>query len=261
LPWDPDQPIAAEQAQQRCREIGLPPTADWRRVWTPEPIGQESIAWCAQRPDYPPPGEVAMWVHRFGETQTDRLHRRHAGWRMEFFGVHLHPPEEGDMVPRVLLATPRFLLSDDSDTPVISLIIHHGIAWREGSAVSTEMRFGRWGESWPDDRWPGERWITSGFSWPTTDEEWNEARQGMKLLQHVASGQGGRQHGWRKGREWKRRMYLEWYESRLDDREPTLKDLGIATGVSADTARRRLGDLKPPLPWPPRKHPKSWRLR
>jgi len=74
---------------------------------------------------------------------------------------------------------------------------------------------------------------------------------------------GGRGKGWRKGLLWKRRDYFDWYqsylaESALDPKPPTLADLGKAMEVSADTAGRRLRDLKPPLPWPPWDHPDIW---
>jgi len=83
------------------------------------------------------------------------------------------------------------------------------------------------------------------------------------LLWRLEQAAGGRSWGWRKGRVWQRRDYLDWYqsylaESALDPKPPTLADLGKAMDVSTDTAGRRLKDLKPPLPWPPWAHPDIW---
>lgn len=195
LPWNPDEPITAEQAQQRCAEIGLPPTIPWRRmwrrIWTPEPIKENSVTWCVQQTVSPTlSDEITRWRNDFGDSPADRLYRKYPGWRVEFFGMEMPVPDANLPASRVLFATPRFLLRDEHKTTVMHCVIYHIVAWRHGSAMSVEMRFGRWNEYCPNDWTLNERWSVSGFSKPAKATEWNEAQRGLRLLQQITTSGG-----------------------------------------------------------------------
>ncbi len=74
---------------------------------------------------------------------------------------------------------------------------------------------------------------------------------------------GGRRKGSIKGRRWVRAHYIAWYreagQAYAGDGQPlTLKHLGEAMGVSADTARERLRHDDVNLPWPPETDLEAW---
>ena len=75
---------------------------------------------------------------------------------------------------------------------------------------------------------------------------------------------GGRPLGAVKGEVWPRQRYIDWYREASQDyasggnRRVKLRELGEAMGVTDDTARARLRDLDPPLPWPPESHLEEW---
>lgn len=186
LPWDPDQPITASQAEQRCLEVGVPVTANWRRVYMPEPISSEACVYLIQTPlKNGFAGLSFPFRVQFEDSALGRLYRRYQGWRIEYFGVEFRPTED-QPAPAVLAASPRIMLRNQQGEQLTHAAVYHAVAWKHGSAVAAEMRFGRWNQYSHDENWPLlERWVVSGFSRPPTSSEWSEARLGLALIQQV----------------------------------------------------------------------------
>jgi len=215
-------------------------------VWTEDPSEQDTGLRVEVLSDLPEPH--ASWQR----IPTSRAFPFAAPYRGEWFGIRIrrHPA----MLPDGMYLSTAFPGFSSFFGDVMTVQVRRGVAWRDDSPIYAEMLWSP-GES-------AEHWSTHGFSNPATSAEWTRSRQVLKVAQLTVQAVG-RPRGSRKGRVWDQQDYLDWYAEAgqayaSDCNRVTLKDLGEAMGVSADTVSGRLRDPAINLPWPPESYPEVW---
>jgi hypothetical protein len=206
------------------------PDAEWR------PLAQELGI-----PDDVPWGQAAVP----GEAYAPNL----SGYIFWFFGVRY--------AAHAAPAGPFVYVEPPGGGPRFAFIIQ---AWQtlvmtgDGSPLVAEVR------------WHPERGTTAsirGLEHGHDARGVERVRRGLAWLQDsdVLRG-GGRPRGSKKGHQWTRQDFIDWYrEARqsyaTDGVRITQKIVGEELGgLSADTARNRLDDVG--LPWPPWSYPDVW---